>query len=255
MIKHMLTSALFAGFAAGLLAALLHFAFVQNLILLGEDYESGTLLHYKGLAKPVAQDHSGMVMAPDDPAMAATDPAAAALPASAAPATAQADDTFSRNSWTVLFFSATYAGYGLILVAGFALVTVMGKTITLREGLLWGIAGFVVIQLAPAMGMEPKLPGTAAADLGQRQMWWIFTVLSSGVAVLLLAYAKGVLPIVAALILLAAPHVVGAPQLDGYSGVAPPEVAAMFATRVLGVGFIVWAAMGAMAGWLWSRPQ
>lgn len=250
MIKHMLTSALFAGFAAGLLAALLHFAFVQKLILLGEDYESGTLLHYKGLAKPVVQDHSGMEMSSEDPAMAApADPAVAA-----ASAAEEADSTFSRNAWTTLFFAATYAGYGMMLVAGFALATLLGKTITLREGLLWGIAGFVAIQLAPAMGMEPKLPGTAGADLGQRQLWWISTAVASGVGVFLLAYGKGLLPVVAALILLAAPHVIGAPRLDGYSGVAPPEVAAMFATRVLGVGFIVWTAMGAVAGWLWSRP-
>ena len=54
MIKRMVTSAVFAGLAAGLLAALLHFAFVQNLILLGEDYETGAMVHFGGV---MAHDH------------------------------------------------------------------------------------------------------------------------------------------------------------------------------------------------------
>ena len=50
MIQRMLTSALVAGCAAWLLAAVLHFAFVQKYILLGEEYETGTAVHYAGVA-------------------------------------------------------------------------------------------------------------------------------------------------------------------------------------------------------------
>ena len=48
MTKHMLASALFAGFAAALLAALLHFAFLERNILLAEHYEAGELQHFAG---------------------------------------------------------------------------------------------------------------------------------------------------------------------------------------------------------------
>ena len=37
MIQRMLAGGLIAGFAAGLFAALLHFVFIQELILLGEE--------------------------------------------------------------------------------------------------------------------------------------------------------------------------------------------------------------------------
>ena len=49
-MKHMLSSALVAGFAAGLLCALLQFLLVQPKILLAEGYESGELVHFQGIA-------------------------------------------------------------------------------------------------------------------------------------------------------------------------------------------------------------
>lgn len=46
MIFHRLASGLIAGAIAGLLAALLHFSFVQEYILLSESYETGTVTHF-----------------------------------------------------------------------------------------------------------------------------------------------------------------------------------------------------------------
>lgn len=57
MIRNMVSSALAAGVAAWLLAALLHFAFVQKFILLAEDYESGAAVHFGGLAKQIGRAH------------------------------------------------------------------------------------------------------------------------------------------------------------------------------------------------------
>ena len=37
------------------------------------------------------------------------------------------------------------------------------------------------------------------------------------------------------------------------AGPAPPEVAAAFSARVLGVGLAVWALMGWVAGFVWAR--
>ncbi|MEO5621680.1 MAG: CbtA family protein [Cypionkella sp.] len=250
MIKQMVTSALIAGFAAGLLAALLHFAFVQKLILLGEEYESGALVHFGA---------SGTRMSHDQ---ATPQPAAPAQPEAAAePSDHGADghhheatdeDPTTRNLLTSLFFGVTYVAYGLILVAGFNLATSLGKTIDLRVGLLWGLAGFAAFQLAPALGLPPELPGTIAADLRERQIWWLGTALATGGGLALIAYGRGALAIAAGIALLAAPHVIGAPELDGYFGVAPPEVASAFAARTLGIGLIVWAFLGGLAGRLWQ---
>jgi cobalt transporter subunit CbtA len=252
----MVTSALFAGFAAGLLAALLHFAFVQKLILLGEQYESGAVVHFAGATAPAAHDHS----AHDH---TAAEPANPALDHDATPATAEAAHTHEhaagpaatpaqRNALTSLFFGLTYVAYALLLTAGFGLAQTFGKEITLREGLLWGLAGFAAFQLAPAMGLAPELPGTMAADLTARQIWWLGTALATAAALGLLGYGKTLPAMGLAVLLLAMPHIIGAPELDGYFGVAPPELASAFATRALGVGLIVWAALGAFAGYLWS---
>ena len=263
MIQRMLTSAVFAGFAAGLLAALLHFAFVQKLIVLGEDYESGALVHFNGVVVGgQVDDHDHAV--PKAPAADATTTAQATPEA---PAAVEVDGhehkhdavdeggAISRGALTSLFFGLTYVGYALVLVAGYGLAEAFGKRVTLREGLLWGIAGYAAFQLAPAMGLEPELPGTMAADLTARQIWWIGTALCTAAGLGLLGYGKGVASVIGAVLLLAIPHVIGAPELESYSGVAPPELASTFAARSLGVGLIVWSALGALAGWLWSRPQ
>ncbi len=235
----MLTSALIAGCAAGLLAALLHFAFVQKYILLGEEYETGAAVHFAGAA-PQTGDH------------AATGTTEAAHDHSTHDH-GEAASSFTRNAWTAVFFGLVYVAYTLILVAGFGLARVYGRVITAREGLLWGIAGFAAFQLAPAMGLAPELPGTVAADLGARQLWWAGTAAATAVGLGLIAYGRGVPMVAVAVLLLAAPHLIGAPELEGFSGVAPPEVAAAFAARVLGVGLAVWALLGWVAGYVWAK--
>jgi cobalt transporter subunit CbtA len=242
MIQRMVTSALFAGFAAGLLAALLHFAFVQKSILLGEQYETGALTHFDNAMQPPAGGHDHA-----DPAQHADGMAHAHDTHDAA-----APSDLSRNALTVLFSGLVYVAYALILVAGFALADHFGKRITAREGLLWGMAGFATFQLMPAMGLAPELPGTIAAELHLRQIWWWGTVATTATGLAVLGYGKGPIAFCLALALLAAPHVIGAPQAEQYWGVAPPELAATFAARVLGVGFAVWAALGWLAGYFWS---
>lgn len=238
----MVTSALFAGFAAGLFAALLHFAFVQKSILLGEQYEMGALTHFDNAVQPAegGHDHADPAQHADGQAHAHDDHAVAA------------PTEFSRNALTVLFSGLVYVAYALILVAGFALANHFGKCITPREGLLWGIAGFATFQLMPAMGLAPELPGTIAAELHLRQIWWWGTVATTATGLALIGYGRGVLLVGVALMLLAAPHVIGAPQAEQYWGVAPPELAATFAARVLGVGLVVWVTLGWLAGYFWS---
>ena len=246
MIKQMVTSALIAGFVAGLLAALLHFAFVQKLILLGEEYESGALVHFGGSGTVSAEHHA------EAPIAGSTVDVTPKAGHDAHSHDANGKEPDNRNLQTSLFFGLTYVAFALLLVAGFNLASSMGKVIDLRTGLLWGIAGFAVFQLAPALGLPPELPGTMAADLQQRQIWWLGTAISTAAGLGLLAYGRGAAMMVLAGMLLAAPHLVGAPELDGYFGVAPPELASAFAARTLGLGLVVWAFMGALAGQLWS---
>lgn len=256
MINRMLPSALFAGFAAGLLAALLQFVFVEKLILLAEEYETGARVHFAGVMSADGHDHSATEAVDADAAPAAAE--------GAEPATDGHDhqheageeaSPLKRHALTVLFAALTYTGFALVLVAGFAAAESVGHRPDLKAGLLWGLAGFAALQLAPAIGLEPELPGTTAAGLESRQIWWAGTAIATGAGLALLAFGRGVPAWIGGLVLLALPHVIGAPELEGFSGITPPELASKFAARSLAVGLVAWLALGAIAARLWTGKQ
>lgn len=257
MIQKLVASALIAGIAVGLFAALLHFAFVQEKILLGEHYESGELTHFGGSGSKPTHDHAPAMSAPEQAETTAPAPArAAGHDHSAGQDHAASGETsaFTRNALTVIFTVVIYTSYALLLVAGFGVAESLGHRITAREGLLWGIGGFFTFQMAPAMGLAPELPGTIAAELSLRQIWWWTTVICTGSGLVLLAYARHWALFALAGALLALPHVIGAPEPEGFWGMAPTELGASFSANVLGTGLIVWALLGWVAGAAWSRP-
>lgn len=223
MFQKVLTSALFAGFAAGLLAAVLQLAFVQPSLLRAELFESGALDHFGSGATPV----------PD--LTFAIDPV--------------------RDALSVLFSALIYCGYAMILVAAMALASDRGVRIDARTGLIWGVAGFIVVQLAPAFSLAPELPGSAAADVGMRQVWWYATSAATAAGLALIAFGRGWIAPLAAALLILTPHVIGAPEAPDYTGPVPPELAALFAARALGVGLMVWTVLGALAGYIWSKGE
>ena len=118
---------------------------------------------------------------------------------------------------------------------------------------MWGLAGFIAVQLAPAFGLPPELPGTAAADRGARQIWWAGCVLATLLGIASMTYVRNAAGIAVGVLLIAAPHVIGAPHLDAYYGIAPPELASHFVTRSLGVAAASWVMLGSIAGALWAR--
>ncbi len=228
MLRTLLASALFAGLIAGLFAAALQLAFLVPLIGEAELYESGALTHFAAAEAGHGADNHG-------------DHGAAA------------DGSANRHILTVLMTVLTTCGFALVLVAAFALAERMGLTrVDHQSGLLFGLAGFAAVQLMPALGLSPELPGAAAGELGTRQLWWIATVLATAAGIALIAWGNPALKLGGAA-LIAAPHLVGAPHPEAFEGVVPPELSALFAARVLVVGALVWAALGALAGHLWSR--
>ncbi|MCF1710211.1 CbtA family protein [Tabrizicola sp. J26] len=260
MLKHMLTGALFAGVLAGLFAALLQYFLVQPLIVLSERYESGELVHFAGVAgAEAAHDHDHDHDAAD--AAAATDataePAAEGSEAHSHHHDEASGETppLTRNMLTIGFLALVYVGYGLLLVAGFAVAAQFGIQVTARQGLLWGLAGFAAFQLAPAIGLAPELPGTPAADLTARQIWWVGTAIATAGGLALIGYGRSLIAVVAGAILLALPHVIGAPEPAAFGGVVPPELAASFAARALAVGLASWALLGWLAGRFWSQDE
>lgn len=222
MFTRILVSALFAGFLTGLVAALLQLVFVQPVLLHAELYESGTLNHF-------GDGGEGTVAIPGV--------------------------DLERDGLSVLFTTLTYTGYAFLLVAAMALAEDRGVRIAVRQGLVWGVAGFLAVQLAPAFGIPPELPGSAAAEIGPRQVWWFGTVGATAAGLALIAFGRTwALRGVAALLILA-PHLIGAPHPDEFIGPTPPELAGLFAARALGTGLVAWSLLGLLAAYFWQRES
>src|SRR5262249_14442040 len=81
-------------------------------------------------------------------------------------------DGFERTAYTAAASVLTGIGFALLLGGIF---TLRGGSVTWRDGLLWGLAGFLVFTVAPGLGLPPTLPGVPTAPLGPRQVWWTAT--------------------------------------------------------------------------------
>lgn len=246
MLSKLLTSALIAGAVAGLIAALLQLLFVQPVLLHAELYEGGERTHF---AASSGHDHA----APAEIAAPADEPATHAYEGDHAAPGFGFDPV--RDGLSILFSILIYAGYGLLLIAVIAFAESRGKLFTARQGIIWGIAGFVAVQLAPAFGLAPELPGMAAADINARALWWLATVILSGTALWLIAFGNGWGAWAVAIVLAAAPHIIGAPHPSEFTGPTPPELASQFAGRALGVGLVAWVLLGLCATTLWNRAR
>ena len=218
MLMRIVGCALVAGGIAGGVGALLQQALVVPLILDAEVYEAGAA---------VAHVHAD--------GMAHVHGAAAA--------------GAGRVLTTVVMTVAVKVGFALLLLAAFH---ARDARPSLREGLGWGVAGFVAFMLAPAAGLAPELPGSAAGPLAARQLWWAATAVSAAGALWLIAFVQAPWAAAGAIALLALPHLVGAPHAEP-AGAAPSELAAAFAARALAVGLAGWAVLGAACAWAWSR--
>jgi cobalt transporter subunit CbtA len=159
-------------------------------------------------------------------------------------------DGLERTAFTALANVITGTGFALLLVAGFAL---RGGSIGWRQGLLWGLAGFAVFMLAPSLGLPPELPGTPAAELGPRQAWWLLTAAATAAGLALLAFRPAPLWAVAAIVLLVAPHLIGAPQPADAGTVGPGTLAHRFVVAATVTNFLFWVALGVLSAVFFER--
>lgn len=214
--RSLVFAAALAGMVAGVLVTLVQAVGTTPLIFAAEAYEQAAPVH----------EHGG---------------AEAWAPA----------DGVERTGYTLLANLVTSIGFALLLVAGMALA---GRRVGWREGLLWGLAGFAAFALAPSLGLPPEPPGAAAAGLGARQAWWAMTVAATAGGLALLAFGRAPLVAVAAVALLATPHLIGAPQpSDGAASLAPEALAHRFATVVIVTSLLFWAALGVLSALFFNR--
>lgn len=157
-----------------------------------------------------------------------------------------------RTIYTLLADALTGIGFALLLAAGLAL---RGGEVSWRDGLLWGLAGFATFTIAPGLGLPPELPGTEAAPLLDRQLWWLATTASTGCALALLAFTRRAPWAILAAILFVMPHLYGAPRPAVHAVAAPEALARQFVVAVTVVSFLFWLILGASTGYFYQRLQ
>ena len=225
MFKRIAQTAGFTGLIAALFLTLLQSFWVVPLILQAETYENA----------PTEQVHEH---AENAPAGHVHD-----------------DEAWSPQDGWQRIISTT--GGNLVVAVGFALM--LAGLYTLRapgktsQGVLWGLAGFAVFTLAPTLGLPPELPGTAAADLTQRQIWWIGTAASTAAALALIVFGRNWLLKVLGVAILVVPHIIGAPQPPVHESLAPEALESQFKIASLLTNALFWIAMGVISAWLFRR--
>ncbi len=155
----------------------------------------------------------------------------------------QPEPGLERTFYTIVADISMAVGYALLLAA---ILTVRDKPVNWRQGLLWGAAGYLVVFVAPSLGLPPELPGTTAAPVMLRQAWWLGTALATAIGLALLVWARHPALKLAACVLLCVPHVSGAPQPPLHGSVAPEALARSFIVASAVANAVFWLALGAL---------
>lgn len=231
MIGRVILAALLAGIAAGLFYGVIQHARLTPLILEAEKYENAG-----------GHDHAAMTTTEQAPAPKAE-------PVAEEEAWAPADG-WERTSYTFLASIVAAAGFAAVL-AGVSLLT--GVRITRNNGVLWGIAGFLAVHVATGASLPPELPGMPAGDLLARQIWWGGTIVATGLAIWLFTQRSEIWAKVLAVILVALPHIIGAPLPPTHESGVPAGLSAAFAANTVAAAALMWLAVGSFLGFAMER--
>jgi cobalt transporter subunit CbtA len=164
----------------------------------------------------------------------------------------QPENGWERTAFTTVTNISLAVGFALLLGAA---INLRGAISHWRNGLLWGLAGYTVFFVAPSLGLPPEVPGTEAANLHDRQLWWLMTVLMTAVGLWLLFFSKTRLNKLLGFLLLVSPHWIGAPQPDVHSSAAPAALAHLFIAATAFANAAFWLALGSLMTFFSSKHQ
>ncbi len=221
MIGRLVLAALIAGMAAGFIYGGIQHVRTTPLILAAEVFENA--------AEPAAHEHAAGTPSKHEHAAEEWAP----------------NDGWQRTFSTTLTSVITGAAFAVML-AGVSLLT--GLPITPRNGLVWGICGFLAATVAPGAGLAPELPGMPAGDLVSRQIWWVATIIATGAGIFLIATRRELRWLAAAVALIALPHIIGAPQPLTHETAVPAGLAASFAANTIAASAVLWSLIGLFLG-------
>ncbi|MDH5749365.1 MAG: CbtA family protein [Rhodospirillales bacterium] len=216
MLRRILVTALVAGAVAGIVVSLVQFFQVLPLIGEAEQIEAAALSH--------VQTH-GQVQAQ-----------------------AQVSGDTSRLTFTIIYNILAGVAFGLLLVSAYVL---SGRPVDWHRGVIWGLAGFVAVGLAPALGMMPSPPGSDLGPLAERQVWWLLCGSATAGGLAFLAFAKAWPYRLVGVSLLVVPHLIGAPGME--SPAPDPDFAFRFAVASLSATGVFWAVLGGVSGYVYRK--
>lgn len=180
-----------------------------------------------------------------------------ALPAQPEEVWAPEDGT-ERSVYSILANTSAGVGYAAILLALMSQLQLQGLTrVSLPKGIAWGAAGFLVFFVAPGIGLPPEIPGVEAAPIQHRQYWWLFTVIATGLGLLLLGFAPVKWKLLG-LPLIILPYLVGAPHSEGPTFAHPDSDVLATLTHlhqqfILASGvsnLLFWVVLGLASSWV-----
>lgn len=239
--KRIVTAAALAGVLAGLTLTVVQKIQVSPIILKAEVYEDAAA---EAAASRVALAPSPAENAPHEHTHEQ------AHEHEHAPDAWQPAEGLERTAFSALANISLAVGFGLLLGGGLCL---RGGAGGWRSGLLWGLAGYVVFFAAPSLGLPPEVPGTEAAPLADRQLWWLATVVVTAAGLSLLVFTRNWKFKLLGLALLIAPHLIGAPQPQVHASAAPAELAQAFIHATAIANTVFWLALGGLMGWFYKK--
>jgi cobalt transporter subunit CbtA len=219
VFRRLVFAALCAGLLSGVFATVAHQIATVPLILQAETYEKPS-----ERASAAAYQHSAW----------------------------EPENGAERTAYTLLADILTGVGFALLLGAG---LTLRGGEVGWRQGLLWGLAGFATFTVAPSLGLPPQLPGSEAAPLLDRQLWWLGTVVTTGCALALITFTTRARWTMVGAVLIVLPHLYGAPEPPEQIAAAPSALTHHFIIAATVVNFLFWLILGASTGYFHERLQ
>jgi cobalt transporter subunit CbtA len=157
----------------------------------------------------------------------------------------QPEDGIERTLFTGLTNICLAFGFAMLLGVAMHLY---GKSSNWSSGLLWGLTGYLVFVVAPALGLPPELPGTEAAALQDRQLWWLMTVLTTTVGLSFLVLVSNWFLKILGAVLLVFPYLFGAPQPQVHSSLAPEDLIHSFIYATVIANAVFWLCLGGLQG-------
>ncbi len=94
--------------------------------------------------------------------------------------------SLKRNLLSMAATTIIACAYAMILLS---LMRLSGRT-AICYSAWWGLSGYLVFFLMPALGLPPSLPGVQYASLEFNRLWWLASSVSTAAALCMLFFAR-----------------------------------------------------------------